>query len=829
MTGLALGLRLLSRGWRAGEIYLLAAASVVAVASVTSVGLLTDRVGQALLRQGGELLGADLRVVSGQPLTETARRLAQTLGLEVADSVGFVSMVQAGERMQLTAVKAVSRGYPLRGELRVSEDSSSSGAPTRAVPSSGEAWIEPRLADTLAIRVGGSVVVGMSHLKVSRLLMREPDRGGDAFSIAPRLLMNLTDLPATGLIQPGSRAHYDLLVAGSAEAVRRYRDRAPAILPPGERLQGVEEARPELRAALNRGSRFLGLAALCAVLLAGAAIAMGARRFSMRQTDDAAVMRCLGASQGLLTRVYLTQVLFLGVVAATAGAVLGMLAERGLAALLSDLVPRDLPSASWRPVAAGLGSGLLTLLGFALPPVLRLKETPTLRVLRRELDPPTPSAWVSYGAALGTIGALVWWQAGDATLAGYVLAGTAGALAVSGAAAWSLAAGLGRLGQRRGATWSLGVANLRRRTGATVAQVVALGVGIMALLLLSLVRIDLLETWQDSLPPDAPNRFLINVQPDQVDALQRFFREHALPTPAFFPMVRGRLTAVNGRPVASSAYQDERAKRLVDREFNLSWADRPAPGNRVIAGRWWSAAEQGASQFSVERGIAQTLGIRLGDRLRYQVAGADLTGVVSSLREVDWDSFRVNFFVLAPPGLLDDFPKTYVTSFHLPERRGSALSAMVRAFPNVTVIDVGAILDEVRAVLGRVTEALEYVFLFTVMCGLLVMYAAIQSSHDERRLESALVRALGGTRRRLVTAWMAEFATLGALAGTVAACGASAVAYAVAQRVLGLPYHFNALLWVVGPLGGAAAVSLAGLLGLGGLLRRPPLETLRAV
>jgi putative ABC transport system permease protein len=827
MSSVGLGLRLLRRSWRAGEIYILAAAVAVAVAAVSSVGLFTDRVAQTLTRQGSDLLGGDLRVSSAQPIGAAARKLAHELGLQTAETAGFVSMVQAAQRMQLTDAKAVGPGYPLRGRLRVASRPDSRGVPTRAIPARGEAWVEPRLANSLGLEVGDAVGVGASRLVIGRLLTYEPDRGGDVFSIAPRLLMNLADLPGTELVQPGSRVRYRLLLAGDAAAVARYGAAAPALLGSGERLQGVKDARPELRAALDRGERFLGLAALSAVLLAGVAIAMGARRFSARQTDPCALMRCVGASQRSITAIYLTQVLALGAVAGAAGVLLGILAERGLLLLLGSLLSPDLPQPSWRPALAGFGSGLVTLLAFALPPVLRLRDTPTLRVLRRELAPPRASVWATYLWGIGVIGLLVLWQARDATLGAYVLAGVAATVAALGVLAWGLALALQRLRRRLGFTWSLGVANLRRRSGATVAQVVALGIGIMVMLLLSVVRGDLLSAWQASLPPDAPNRFLINVQPDQVTALQGFFERATLSAPEFYPMVRGRLVAINGRPVRASAYEDERAKRLVEREFNLSWSRQLAVGNRVVSGRWWRGAEQGTDLFSVESGIARTLGIRLGDRLSYLIAGSEITGRVTSLREVDWDSFRVNFFVLMPPGVLDAYPKTYITSFHLPSGREAALGDLVRAFPNVTVIDVDAILSEVRAVLHRVAQALEFVFLFTLVCGLLVMYAAVQSSQDERRLESAVMRSLGATRRRLVRAWLAEFSALGAVAGTVAACGASVVAYAVADHFLGLPYRFNALLWVLGPGLGGVGVGLAGLLGLRGLLRRPPLESLR--
>lgn len=835
MNALSLAPRLIAREWRAGELRVLVIALVLSVAAVTSVAFFTDRVGRVLERQAGELLGADLRIASSTPPRAELRQAAERLGLKLADTVTFPSMVQAGDNMHLADIRAVSASYPLRGRVRTAAQpgGAESRMPTGA-PAPGTVWAEAALLDALGLKVGDRLGVGETELRVARVLTYEPDRGGELFSIAPHLLMDLSDLPATGLVQPGSRVRYRLLLAGGAEEIAAYRALIAPRLKPNENLEGLQDARPELRAALTRAQQFLGLAALAGVLLAGVAVAMAARRFSARQMDAAAMMRCLGAAQRFIWTLYALQLALISLVAGAAGAILGFVAQGALAALLADLVPEHLPPPSAAPWLLGIATSLLMLLGFALPPLLRLKDTPTLRVLRRELSAPPASALATYGAGLAAFAGLLLWQARDLKLGGYALAGTAGTLLALTALALAALYGLGRVRARVGATWGFGIAQLARRAGSSAAQVAALGLGIMAMLLLSLVRADLMESWRASLPRDANNRFLINIQPEQVEALRAFFRDSRFPTPQFFPpefypMVRGRLTAINGRPVSAASFEGEHAKRLVDRDFNLSWAAQLAPDNRVVAGTWWRTSDSGQHWLSVEKDIADTLGIRLGDRLTYFIAGSEVTGTVRNLREVDWDSFRVNFFVVAAPSALEDFPKTYITSFYLPPQRAGVLSALVKQFPNVTVIDVEAIMAQVRALIDRLTRALEYVFAFTLAAGIVVLYAAIQASHDERMQESALLRTLGASRRQLVARWLAELATLGLLSGLVAALAASILAYALAEHVLHLPYHPSPWLYLWGPMAGVLGASIAGFLGMHAVLRRPPLETLRAL
>ncbi|HEC20097.1 MAG TPA: FtsX-like permease family protein [Gammaproteobacteria bacterium] len=840
-AAIRLSLRMLGRDWRAGELRVLFAAIVLAVSCVSSVGFFTDRIAQALMQQTGELLGADLRVVADHPLPVEYDQKAERLGLHVAQTRSFRSMIQAADTARLAEIKAVSASYPLRGVLRIAPQPFARERLTQALPAVGEVWVDPQLLQALDAKVGDYLQVGFSRLRISAVLTYEPDRSGNMFSIAPRLLMTLADLPASGLIQEGSHVRYHLLVAGEAKKLARLRRDLTPLLQRGERVEGASDARPEVRVALQRAQQFLGLASVVAVLLACVAIALAARRYARRHLDTCALLRCFGASQRRISQLFFIQSLALSLLAGLLGIAGGFLAQQGLVVLLGDLIVRQLPWPSWTPAGVGLLVALGGMLGFALPPLLQLRDVPALRVLRRVPMQAIPgrglqaAALLAYFCGAAMIVGLVVHQAGELVLGGILLAGVLMALMLL----WGVAAGftfglhnLLRVVSRRSlrgrvSVWHLGLVNLTRNRRATTLQVMAFGVGLMVLLLLGIVRGDLLQTWAQRLPADAPNRFVTNIQPAQLLSVQDFFTRQGMTGVSLFPMVRGRLTAINGTAVSPQQFDNPRAQGLVRREFNLSWADRLQADNRIVQGRWWGKDAGAIHELSVEEGLAKTLGIALGDRLTFRIAGETFSATVSSLRSVQWDSFRANFFVLAPPGALDGYPVSYITSFFLPQGKAELLNRLLKAFPNLTVIDIDAIMQQVRQIIARVSLAVEFVFLFTLAAGLLVMAAAIQSTLDVRHHENAVLRALGARRRRLRQSLMVEFVSLGALAGVVAALFANGLGEMVARQVLEMEYVFNPWLWLVGLLAGGLGVGLAGLLGTRQVLNSPPLAVLR--
>ncbi len=824
---IALAWRLLARDYRAGELALIAAAIFIAVASVTTVGFFVGRVQLALEQQANRLLGADLVIADSRPFAPELREGAASRGLAVMEVLRFPSMALRGDLSTLAEIKAVGPGYPLRGELRVTERLFEPDRRADAVPPPGEVWVDERLYTSLDLGAVDRITLGNREFRVSAIITHEPGVEMGFLAGAPRVLLNAEDLASTGLIQPGSRVRYRLDVAGSEDAVARYREWVRMRLQPGQRLEGIRDARPQLRSALDRAQRFLNLAALTSVLLAAVAIALATRRYLQRHLDGCAVMRCLGAPQSLITRLYVMHFTMLGLLAAAAGVATGALAQTLLTTWLGEVVAVTLPPAGAMPAVQGMLVGLLLLLGFALPPLMSLAQVPTLRVLRRELGLPKASGILGYALGAGVIAGMILWQAQELRFGLTVLGWLTAAMAAAFALGWLLLRALGVF-RGRGISWRFGIASLQRRAFGTILQIMALGLGVMALLTLTLIRGDLMRNWQESLPPDAPNRFIINIQRDQVEPIREFFAARGLRSPEIFPMVRGRLTRIGDRSVSADDYADERPKRLVTREFNLSWATRMQPDNRIVAGRWWGEGVTRADQFSVERGLAEALGIRMGDVLTFDIAGAPVSATVTSLRSVEWDSFNVNFFVVAPPGLFDAHPATHVTSFHLVAGQAGFLNSLVRAFPNIVLIDIAQAMAQVQKMMEQAARAVQFVFLFTLVAGLVVLYAAVASSQDERVYQATLMRALGASRAQVQRAHLAEFTLIGAVAGLVASAGATGLAYFIARRFLQLDYAPDPTVWLIGVAGTAAGVACAGWLVTRRLLSVPPLGVLRA-
>jgi putative ABC transport system permease protein len=830
MTGwqeIVLALRLLRRDYRAGELTLLIAAIVIAVGSLTTVAFFTDRVQLALTQQSNQLLGADLSIVSDRPFAAEFAAEALARGLKVTRSMRFPSMATHGEASLLSDVKVVAAGYPLRGEVRLADELFGAERIARDVPAAGTAWVDDRLLTRLNLRLGDTLGVGQLRLRVAALVTQEPDSAIGFINSAPRLLMNETDIAASGLIQNGSRVRYRLYVAGDIAAVDAYRAWAESRIAAGQSIEGIRDARPEIRSALERAERFLGLAALLSVVLSAVAIALAARRFLRRHLDGCAVMRSIGARQFSIVRLYLFHFVALGAIASTLGCLIGYAAQFVLAKWLGSFLAVALPWPGLFPAWHGLAAGTLLLLGFALPPLVSLGQVSTLRVLRRDLGVPRGLGAFGYALGLALICVLVLWKAQDIRLGTYVIGGFLAAAALSVVLVLALLGLLSRLRPAGGVGFSYGLANLRRHALGNTIQVVAFALGMMALLTLTLIRGDLLRSWQATLRPDTPNRFVISIQPDQLKTLKTFFASHGIAQPELFPMVRGRLVAVNGRAASSDDYSEDRAKRLIDREFNLSWAERMQPDNRIVAGRWWTQGEGRADQLSVEEGIAATLGLKLNDRLTYDVAGSRFDATITSLRTVEWDTFKANFFVIAPPQLLQDYPVSYMTSLYVPPGQAAILNQLVRDFPNLVVIDVAQIMAQVQKMMDQVSNAVQFVFLFTLAAGLVVLYAAIASTRDEREYEVAVMRTLGASRRQIAATQFAEFALMGGLAGLLAAAGASALGYALALKVINVPYIGNPWIWLIGVVAGSAGIALAGMLGTRRVLATPPIRVLR--
>ena len=829
MRTLALAWRQLRRDLAAGDIRILFAALVLAVVAVTSVGFVTDRAERALAIEANRLLGGDVVVRGDAPPTEALRALAAAPGLRVTETQELQSMIRAGESLSLGDLRALGEGFPLRGSFRIVDRAGAAERDARGLPAPGTLWISQAGAETLGAKPGDAIGIGTRTLTLAALVTQEPDAALDYFNVAPKVFLNLADLPSTGLVQEGSRLRYRLVVAGDAAAVETFTAAVKPQLARGQRMETIQDARPEVRSALDRASRFLGLAALVSVVLAAVAVAMAARRHSERHLSGTAVMRCLGAQQRTLVGIHVGELVLLGLAACTVGVLVAFGLQCGIGLWLQQSLQIDIPPAGLMPALQGYGVGMIVLLAFGAPPVLALRRVPALRVLRRDLDRTEPSAWLVALTGFVGLGALLWWKAGSPTLGTAMLVGIVGTLAVLALLAWALIVLVRRLRSRLRGSLRYGLANVSRRAGTSITQVSALGLGLMALLLLTFVRTDLLDRWQLALSANAPNRFIINVQPDQVDPVKAFMQARGLSAVELYPMIRGRLVELNGKPASGADYEgaDARTQRRADREFNLSMAATLRDDNKVTAGEFWAGRVPSSPELSVEEGFAEDLGWKLGDRVAFDIAGQRFEGRITSLRSVDWESFRPNFFVVASPGALDGYSASYITASSVPSGDAAFTRELVDQYPNLSVIDVEAVLNQVRSTAEQVSQMVQVVFWFSLAAGLLVLMAAVSASQDERLLEGGVMRVLGGSRRQLRLAQASEFAAIGLLAGLVAAIAASVLSGVVATQVLDLPWKANWQLAAIGGGLGMLAALGAGLFATRKVLDAPPSVTLR--
>ncbi len=842
---LLLAWRQLLRDFRAGELRLLVVAVTLAVAALTAVGFFADRLNSGLARDARQLMGGDAILSSDKPAPDDFAQRARQDGLSVATTVGFPSMGRAndaqGGATRLVAVKAVSAAYPLRGQLRVADAPGQPDVGIAAAPQPGTTWVDAGLLDALRLSVGDALLLGDASLRIAKVIVIEPDRGAGFMSFAPRVLINEADLPATNLVQPASRLSYRLAVASTAgndAAVRRYTAWAEAEIKArqlrGIRVESLSSGRPEMTQTLDRAEKFLNLVALLAALLAAVAVAIASRDFASRHLDDCAMLRVLGQPQHRIATQYFLEFGLVGLLASVLGVAIGFAVHHVFVMLLAGLVSAALPPATLWPALFGVGVGLTLLVGFGLPPVLQLAQVPPLRVIRRDVGALKPASLGVLVAGLVGFVVLLMAVSSDLKLGLIAVGGFAAAIAVFALASALAVMMLRRLvPESRAPRWLvLATRQIAARPAFAVLQVSALSVGLLALVLLVLLRTDLISSWRQATPPDAPNRFVINIQPDQGEPFQRALKGAGVERFDWYPMIRGRLVAVNDKPVTPEAYADERAKRLVDREFNLSHAADLPPHNTLSGGQW---TRDEAGGLSVEEGLAKTLGLSLGDRLKFDLAGQTAEGRITSLRKVDWGSMRVNFFVMFPVAAMPEVPITYIAAFRAPVAgvagAGTASpsfdNALSRDFPNITNIDVSASVAQVQRVLDQVIRAVEFLFGFTLAAGLVVLFAAITATREARAREFAVMRAMGASSRLLGQVQRAELLGVGALAGTLASLAAMAVGWGLARYVFEFSWSASPWVPVAGALAGALLALAAGWWGLREVLSRPVVATLR--
>ncbi len=823
---LALAFRQLMRDARAGELRVLFFALVVAVAASTAIGYFGARLNDAMLLRASEFLGADLVLNGSAPAAPEQIQAGTALGLDHAQVVEFSSVIATEQDLQLASVKAASSSYPLRGTLRSAAQPYEAEQPGTG-PAPGEAWAEARLFAALDLAIGDDIEVGNKLLRLTRVLTYEPDRVGDFYSLTPRVLMHLDDLEATGVVQPGSRVRYRELWRGDSTALATYQQSVEAALQAHQRIETANDSNRQIGGALGRAERYLNLASLAAILLAGVAVALSAARFATRRFDSSALLRCLGLSRHDALLLYALQLGMLGLLASFTGALLGWAAQHGLFFLLRDLLAQEIPPGGIWPAAAGIATGLVALAGFALPPLAGLGRVPPLRVLRRDMLPVPPSAWLVYGTAIFALGLIMWRLSLDLKITLALLGGGLLATLLLGGLLLLGLKAMRRLLAGASLSWRLGLGQLLRHPLAAAGQALAFGLILLAMALIALLRGELLDTWQEQLPDNAPNHFVLNVLPAEKDAFAEriaALTSHAAP---LYPVVPGRLIAINDEPVRQLVSKESQGERAIRRDLSLTWSADLPKDNHLVSGQWWTTGEANdVPGVSVEVELAESLQLKLGDRLSFTIGGLTREANVTSLREVNWDSFQPNFYMIFEPDTLQGMPATYMTSFHLPPGKERELVELARAFPSVTLLQVEALLAQLRSILAQVSLAVEYVLLFVLAAGLAVLFAGLQATLDERIRQGALLRALGAERRLLLRARRAEFGLLGAASGLLAALGCELVSALLYHYAFDLRWQPHPWLLVL-PLIGALLVGGAGLIGTRRALNVSPLTVLR--
>ena len=822
--------------YKSGDLRVLLLALVLAVSSITAVNFFTYRISAHLNSQGGLLLGGDMALISDHPIATKFIAAAERQALKTTQTLEFASMAIVGEKNQLAEIKALSLEFPLRGDLGVQYAKNAATQSIQKIPNRGEIWIEPRLANALNINLGDKIELGASQLKVAAFLTREPSRGGDMFSFAPRLMMNSDDVAATELVQFGSRVKYQLLVAGQPVDVAQFAKDITPNLQRGERIEDVKTARPEIKSALDKAEIFLNLSALVSVILSIVAMLLACQPFVARAQETAGLLRCFGASTANIQAAMIWQVLLLAIVGGVIGCALGFLLQQSLAYFAGQLFLESLPKASLMPIFTGLGLSVSLLLALLLPHIWALKTLPTNLILRQEFSINATSLLQRLLPICVVVIGLILLLAKSFKLAAAFLGGIAGISLLAGLLAMVLAKLLLKnnftntnTNTNISQSIGFGLANLNRRLGLSITQIIGFSLGAMVLILLMLLKNDLVSAWQNSMPIDAPNRFVINIQANQVPALKAFASNNGIANPQVFAMIRGRLTAINHHAITPETFESERAKRLVAREFNLSSASEMQDDNKLLQGRWWRKSEASKPYLSIEEGIANALNIKLNDVLEYDIAGSKISLTVLSIRKVNWDSMRANFFAVTPANTLTNYPSSYMTAFYLPKQNENNLNKLLQQFPNFTVIDVASLMAQVREVVQKMQLAISVVFGFCIAAGLAVLYAALIATRAARIQESALLRVLGASKGQVTIIMLTEFACIGAVAAIVATCFASGLAYYLSRYVLDIAYQFNWILAAQSLILAFVLVPLATWLVIRGYLNVPPKQLLSSI
>ena len=827
-----LAAKLLLRDWHSGELKILLIALLIAVASMTSVGMFTQRINLAMTDQAGQFLGADLVLRSPIEIDVSVIDYAKRLDLKNTKSIHFSSVIVANDEFQLTHVKAVDKNYPLLSHIKISKKQYGEERAVTDGPGKGEVWLAPRVFSILGIELGDSIELGESKLVVTAVLKHDPGQASSFMSIAPRLLMNRHDVEATGIIQPGSRVTYQVGFAGDLSKRKQFEKWLNPRLTTSQKLIGGTEGSQALNSAMVKAEQYLSLASMLSVMLSGIAIAMTANRYGQRHYDQSALMRCMGASQKTVIQIFSMQLILLGAVGSLAGCLIGYLTQEGLVVLLKEFLSPNLPAPGIYPLLTGFISGFVTLAGFSLPALLRLKSVPPLRVLRKDISPLPASALLVYGLAMGSMIGLMWWQSGQLKLTLLVVFGVLVSVVLLFVLSLLLIMICKKLldysmARSISGAWKTGLQQIVRHRKENQLQMLAFGLSLMILMIIFLLRTDLISRWQQQLPDMAPNHFVVNIQSYEVEAVKTFFTQHGVQTEGVYPMVRGRVTEINGVSVLDAVPEKSKLDEALKRELNLTWGNKVQENNQLLAGQWWQPGDKAKPYISIEKGLAERLEVTLGDSLSFKIADRTITATITSLRSVQWDSFQPNFYIVFPDGVINTFPVSYISSFYIDKSQKKLLNDLIKKFPTLTVLEIDAIMEQVKSVMEQVTTAVEFVMLFVLLAGMMVLVASMQSSMDDRVQSAVIMRTLGAKKSFLRRSQFAEYSLLGFLSGLLAVSGTEIIAYLLYNRVFNLDFEIHTWLLIIGPLISIILILMISHLYTKKVVQQSPLKVLR--
>ncbi len=825
MLNWRLAWKLFWRDWKSGELKILMFALWIAVGGLTAVTLLVDRIDRGMTKEAAQVLGADRIVSSPRPIDEEFVEQARSLELQTSNLLWFSSVIIAGDEFHLATVKAVDSAFPLAGTLALADKPFVEGTETRGAPEQGEVWLSPRLLHLLKVNVGDSIQLGVANFNVAKVIIIEPG-GSSFFNFSPSLIMNIQDVPKTEVVQPGSRLNYRLAVSGAESDLKAYDEWLEPKLDTTQRFLGADSGAPQLGSALGRAKNYLNLSGVLGLILGGIAIAIAANRYATRHFDHSALLRCLGLKKDQVLWIFCLVLLLAGTSGALLGSITGFLVNEGLVLALSDLLPEKLPSPRLVTFAVSYVTGITVLLGFALPALLRIRMVQPMRILRRDLEPASFSSWFTIALAIFSLGCILYWYAQNLKLVLAVIIGGGALTLIALVVANGLLNVARRLVKGRGIAFKFGIEHLQRHKQASLIQISAFGLTLTLILTIVLMRNELIEDWKAQLPDNAPNHFMVNIQPENVDALNQMFKEQSVVATDVFPMVRGRVVALKGQEPLEILPEKSKRHNTLRRDLNLTWAKEFPDANTLMQGQWIMEAGE-TPVISIERKMAEELTLELGDTMTFNIGGDEITATIESIREVQWDSFQPNFYVIFNPGALDNMPATYITSFYLPSEQKLFLNDVLARFPTVSVIELDLILNEVRQVLDKASLAVEVVLVFVILAGLAVLFATTRATLDEKLYESAVLKTLGANRQFVRKTTLVEYWVLGLLAGVLAAMAAEGLAWVLYSQIFKMEPVWHGWLWITAPLAGLLMVVPAGLIGNRQVLSLPPVAILR--